>query len=287
MADQDAATGRPTSPLAGLPDPELVRDADVTTNAWMLTIGGTEQSYVDLDDPTHLEFDYVQRLAEAIDLVAPVGERIRIVHIGGAGLTVPRYVAHTRPTSAQVVLEPDTALTELIRERLPLPRNSGIKIRPIDGRAGIAALGEDYADVVVLDAFYGSQVPAELTTWEFLTDCRRVVAPGGSLMINVTDRGPFDYSRRVAAGVQSVYAHAMFGAEMSTIKGRRFGNVVLIGSDRSIAVDQLQTIAARSAFPYRMHGGSALARLISGAVPFTDADSSWSPPPPSGRTLFL
>ena len=61
MADQDAKTRRPASPLGGLPDPELVRDADVTTNAWMLTIGGTEQSYVDLDDPTHLEFDYVQR----------------------------------------------------------------------------------------------------------------------------------------------------------------------------------------------------------------------------------
>lgn len=278
--DPDPEGGR------ALPAPQLMRDADTTADAWMLTIGGTEQSYVDLDDPTHLEFDYVQRIAEAIDVHAPPGERIRIVHVGGAGLTLARYVAHTRPTSAQVVLEPDESLTGLVRERLPLPRNSGIKIRPIDGRSGIAAMGDDYVDVIVLDAFHCAQVPAELTTYEFLTDCRRVLAPGGALMINITDRGPFDYGRRVAAGVQSVFTHVMFGSEVSTMKGRRFGNVVMIGADHAIQVDRLQAIAARSAFPYRMQTAGLLRRLIAGAVPFTDADSSWSPLPPSGRTLF-
>lgn len=283
MPDREAtpAAGRPN-----LPAPLLMRDDDTTADAWMLTIGGTEQSYVDLDDPLHLEFDYVQRIAEAIDLHAPVGERIRIVHVGGAGLTLPRYVAHTRPTSAQVVLEPDTELTDLVRERLPLPRNSGIKIRAIDGRVGIAAMADDYADVVVLDAFQGSQVPAELTTYEFLNDCRRVLAPGGALMINVTDRGPFDYARRVAAGAQAVFTNVMLGAEVSTLKGRRFGNVVMVCADVPIQSDRLQAIAARSAFPYRMHTGELLSRLIAGAAPFTDADSRCSPPPSSGRTLF-
>ncbi len=279
---------QPSTEAGGLslPAPVLLRDADTTSNAWMLTIGGTEQSYVDLDDPTHLEFDYVQRLAEAIDLHAPTGERIRIVHVGGAGLTLPRYVSHTRPTSAQVVLEPDTELTALVRDQLPLPRNSGIKVRPVDGRVGIAALADDYADVIVLDAFHGAQVPAELTTYEFFTDCRRALVPAGSLMINVTDRGPFDYGRRVVAGARAVFDHVLFSAEVSTLKGRRFGNVVIIGRDHPIPADDLQRIAARSAFPYRMLFGSALNRMIAGAAPLTDADSSWSPLPSSGRTLF-
>ena len=132
--------------------------------AYLVRIGGTDQSYVDLADPLRLEFDYVQRIADVVDEIAPDGERIRIVHIGGAALTLPRYVTATRPSSAQIVLEPDEELTRLVREHLPLPRQSGIKIRAVDGRAGIAAMRDGFADLVIVDAFAGARVPAELTT---------------------------------------------------------------------------------------------------------------------------
>ena len=95
----------------------------------------------------------VQRLADLIDCAAPAGERLRVVHIGGAGLTLPRYVAATRPQSAQVVFEPDVELTDFVRTHLPLPARSGIKVRAADGRSGLAALRDAYADIVVVDAF--------------------------------------------------------------------------------------------------------------------------------------
>ena len=169
--------------------------------AWTLRVGRTEQSYVDLDDPLRLEFDYVQRIADVLDCLAAEGQRLTVVHVGGAALTLPRYVAATRPSSPQVVLEPDAELTELVRTHLPLPRRSGIKVRAQDGRGGVAALRDDYADVVVLDAFSGSRVPAELTTASFFADVRRVVGARGTLLVNLTDRGPFGYGRRVLAGV--------------------------------------------------------------------------------------
>ena len=133
-------------------------------SAFLVRIGDTDQSYVDLADPLRLEFDYVQRIADVIDEIAPGGARLRVVHVGGAALTLPRYVTATRPSSAQIVLEPDEELTQVVRERLPLPRRSGIKVRAVDGRSGIAAMRDDFADLVIVDAFAGARVPPELTT---------------------------------------------------------------------------------------------------------------------------
>ena len=257
-----------------VPDPTRPR-------AFTLRVGRTDQSYVDLDDPTRLEFDYVQRIVDVVESVAPAGERLSVVHIGGAALTVPRYLAHTRPRSAQVVLEPDTELTELVRAHLPLPRQSGIKVRAVDGRTGTAALRDDYADLVVLDAFDGAQVPAELTTEEFLADVHRVLRPGGVLVANVTDRGPFDYARRVLAGVLAVFGHVLACAEPSTLKGRRFGNVVIAAADVPLPVEEIARRAGTAPYPYRVLHGARLTQLVGGAACFTEVDSAPSPPPPA------
>jgi spermidine synthase len=258
----------------------LVPDAS-RARAFTLRVGRTDQSYVDLDDPLRLEFDYVQRIADVLDCLAPTGERLSVVHVGGAALTLPRYVAATRPSSAQIVLEPDAELTELVRTHLPLPRQSGIKVRAQDGRSGITALRDGYADVVVLDAFAGSRVPAELTTAPFFADVRRVLADTGTLVINLTDRGPFGYARRVLAGLTSTFPHVVFSAEPATLKGRRFGNVILTASPTPLPIQEIAARAGRSPFPYRVLHGARLTQLLAAARPFTDEESEPSPAPPA------
>lgn len=263
----------------------LVEDPD-RAGAYLLRIGRTDQSYVDLGDPTRLEFDYIQRIADVIEEIAPAGERIRAVHIGGAGLTLPRYVAATRPSSAQIVLEPDEGLTRLVREHLPLPRNSGIKVRAIDGLAGIAALRDGFADLVVVDAFAGARVPAELTTIGFLSELRRVVGSAGTAVVNVTDSGALTYSRRVLAGMAAVFGQLVYGAEPATLKGRRFGNVVITASDAELPVPALTRRAAGAMFPYRLLTGDRARRFAAGNAPFTAADAESSPDPVAGRAHF-
>lgn len=258
----------------------LIPDAGYP-ESFTLRMGRTDQSYVDLNDPTRLEFDYIQRLAEIVDLIAPAGERIRVVHVGGALMTLPRYVAHTRPSSAQIVLEPDTELTAFVRAHVPLPKRSGIKVRGVDGREGIAALRPDYADAVIIDAFAGSQVPAELTTAEFFADVQRVLE-AGVLMINITDKG-LTYARRVAAAAGKTFSELCLSAESSTLKGRRFGNIVLLAADRPLPAEELARRSAQSAFPYRVVTGDRLDQLIGGAAPFIDADSEPSPAPPDAQ----
>ena len=263
----------------------LVEDS-ARPGAYLVRIGGTDQSYVDLTDPLRLEFDYVQRIADVIDEIAADGERIRVVHVGGAALTLPRYVTATRPSSAQIVLEPDTELTAWVREHLPLPRQSGIKIRPVDGRAGIAALRDEFADLVIVDAFAGARVPAELTTVEYLADLRRVVGTAGAVVINVTDSGALAYSRRVLAGLTRVFGHVVYGAEPATLKGRRFGNIILTGSDAALPEQSLIRRAAGSMFPYRLMTGNQIPRFVGSAVPFTDDDAAPSPDPVTGGAHF-
>jgi hypothetical protein len=251
--------------------------------AFTLRVGRTDQSYVDLDDPLRLEFDYVQRVVDVLDSVAEPERGLRVVHVGGAAMTVPRYVAATRPTSAQIVLEPDIELTTFVRHHLPLPTRSGIKVRGIDGRCGIAELRDGYADMVVIDAFVGARVPADLTTSEFLSDVRRALNDHGVLIINVTDRGPLSYAQRVLAGVRLAFPHVLLCAESSTLKGRRFGNVIIVGSATPLPYAAIAERAGCPPFPYRVLRGARLSQLLANSVPFGSEDSAESPEP--GRDL--
>jgi spermidine synthase len=264
---------------------EIVPDRD-RPSAYTLRIDGTDQSYVDLDDPTRLEFDYMQRIADVIDGHGAPGQPLRCVHIGGAALTIPRYVAATRPRSAQVVLEPDEQVTELVRAELPLPRNSGIKVRPVDGRTGVAALRDDFADVIVLDAFDGARIPAELTTAEFFADLARVAVADGVVLLNLADHAPFPYVRRAVRGVCDAFAQVMLSAEPATLKGRRFGNVLVVASQAALPWETLARRAASSPFPYRVLPYREVAEKFAAKQPFTDADSAMSPAPPGGATFF-
>src|SRR4051812_5996034 len=153
---------------------ELLADAD-RPGGWLLTVDRIRQSYVDLDDPTYLDFEYVQAFADVLNAL-PAGP-LAVTHVGGGGCTLARYIAATRPGSPQIVLEPDSALTAVVRARLPLPTRSRIRIRAVDGRSGVAALRDASADVVVLDAFHGGRVPAELSTREFAAEVSRVLRP--------------------------------------------------------------------------------------------------------------
>ena len=88
---------------------------------WILVMDEVAHSWVDLDDPLRLEFAYMRRVADYLDTAAPPGERMRVIHIGGGALTMARYIAARRPTSPQIVLEPNEDLTAAVRDKLPLP----------------------------------------------------------------------------------------------------------------------------------------------------------------------
>ncbi|WP_459712303.1 spermidine synthase [Actinophytocola sp. KF-1] len=260
---------------------ELVPDPDVP-DSWTLLLNGTPQSHVDLDDPTRLEFEYVRRLAHVVDVVAPAGAPLRAMHLGGGALTLPRYVAATRPRSSQQVVEIDAALVALVRAHLPLDRTWRLRVRHGDARAVLAKAPEAAFDLVVADVFAGARTPAHLTSVEYVSLTARALAPDGVYAANVADGGQLAFVRAQVATAMAVFPHVCVLAEPTVLRGRRFGNFILVASRAELPVADLARMLAGDAFPGRVEHGDALARFTGGARPTTDETATRSPTPPKG-----
>ena len=175
----------------------------------LLLVDGQESSYVDLDDLTRLDFAYVRRIGDLLDLHAPPGEPLHAVHVGGGGFTLPRYLSATRPGSRSVTFERDGGLVDVARDALGLRTSARMRVRVGDGRELLAALPERSADAVVVDAFDGPLVPAHLTTVEFVREVRRVLRPGGLCVLNVIDIPPLELARAGAATLLAAFRHGV------------------------------------------------------------------------------
>lgn len=259
---------------------ELVGDPD-RPQGWTLLLDGTAQSHVDLDDPTHLEFEYVRRLGHVVDLAAPPHTPVRALHLGGGAWTLPRYVAGTRPGSAQRVVDIDAALVELVRTRLPAD-DTGIEAVVSDARAALVATPPGSVDLLVLDVFAGARTPAHLTSVDFLRLAAAALAPGGVYAANVADGSGLAFARTQVAAALATFAEVVVIASPDLLRGRRFGNVVLLGSDAELPIDDLARRTAADPFPARVLAGDAAVAFAGGAAPADDRAATPSPLPPPG-----
>jgi len=258
---------------------ELIPDRD-RARAWTLLLDGAPQSHVDLDDPAYLSFEYQRRLGHVIDLVAPPGKPVQVVHLGGGALTLARYVAATRPRSTQQAVERDAALVQLVRRELPLDPNARIRVRSTDAREGLAKIPDGWADLVIADVFSAARTPAHLTSVEFLTDVRRVVNDAGCYAANLADGPPLAHLRGQIATAGVVFPELALIADPTVLRGKRFGNAVLVGSAHPLPIAELTRRAASDPHPARLEHGRALTDFTGGAVPVTDAAAVASPAPP-------
>ncbi|GAA2084826.1 spermidine synthase [Actinomadura alba] len=273
-----------TYPISG-GTAELLGDAD-RENGWVLSVGGVPQSYVDLSDPTYLDFEYTRLMGDVIDHLAPQSEAIDAVHVGGAACTLPRYVATTRPGSRQVVFESDAELVRLAREQLALDTVPGLDVRIADGRTGLTALADDTADLVIVDAYTAAAMPIELATDEFTREVARVLRSDGLQLVNVSDGSSLTFTRQVVATVSEVFPFVMLLAQQEVLSGRRFGNLVVAASPASLPdVDPGRTDASDDNDDhYSVRAGRLLGddlgRFRAGARPLRDGERPPVPAPP-------
>jgi hypothetical protein len=134
----------------------------------------------------------------------------------------------------------------------------------------------------VLDVFAGARTPAHLTSTQFLDSASAALAPGGVYAANVADGGELRFARTQVAAALSRFADVAVLAAPDLLHGRRFGNLVLLGSAEELPVDGLVRRAASDPFPARVLAGEDVRRFAGDAAAPSDRAATPSPEPPPG-----
>jgi spermidine synthase len=259
--------------------------------AIQLLVDGTPQSHVNLRDPSDVFFEYIRRIAHAIDLFRTPGLPISALHLGGGAFTLPRYIEATRPGSRQQIVELESALVDLVRDAAPLPKRASIRVRHGDAREVLGKLPQGMhgaLDLVVVDIFAGSRTPAHVSSIEFYKMIAPLLATDGLVVVNTTDGAGQKFTRSQAATLASVFGTVAAVGEPQVLKGRRFGNVVLLaantraGSPEAIgSLEWLPRLLASGPHPARMLVDRELDEWLRGATVVADNDAVPSPEPPA------
>ncbi|HET8977898.1 MAG TPA: fused MFS/spermidine synthase [Solirubrobacteraceae bacterium] len=222
----------------------------------LLRQGDMEASYIDLADPSHLEFDYLRW----IRLVLTAARARRVLHIGGGACALARALAAADPEGRQEVCEADADVLAVAREHLGLRRAPGLRVRCVDGRTFVAAQADGAWDAIVIDAFIGAAVPRALVSEEALRDVARV-AP--LALVNVVDDRSARVVHAVAAGLAAAYPRVW-------ALGGRSGNTVLVGGVAELDLSRISSRAAADPSPARVTPPGEMARIIATTLPLRD-----------------
>jgi hypothetical protein len=238
---------------------DLVAERDpLRPTGRLLRQGDMDASYVDLADPTHLEFDYMRW----IRVVLHAARARRVVHVGGGACALARALAAEYPDGRQEVCEVDAGVLALAREHLGLRRARGLHVRLADGRAFLAGQPSDAWDAVVIDAFVGATVPRRLITVQALADVARV-AP--LAIVNVVDNRAARDVRVIGAAMATSYPRVW-------ALGARAGNTILAGAVAALDLRRIAAQAAADPSPARLTSPEAFARAFAGTPPSDDND---------------
>jgi len=243
--------------------PELVRDAD-RANGWWLLVENSEQSFVDTADAAHLEFEYVQMIAYVLETLLPAGQLLDAVHLGGGLLTIPRWIALRYPGSRQLVAERSGTIARMAASLGDVP---GVEVRVQDALAVIDEVATGSADVVVCDVYDGPETVTSLFTLPVMSAVRDRLRADGLYVCNLSDASPFALSQVVVATIRAVFREVVLLAEPPVLRGRRSGNLVVVGTDRTMPVARLTRRASAGPVRARVLAGERLAEFVGTALP--------------------
>lgn len=247
---------------------ELMQDLDRPRGYW-LVVDASEQSFVDLDDPTYLEFEYVQMMAYVIETAFPDDRPLAAFHLGGGLCTVPRWLAATHPGGQQQIVENSPEIAAMARSLGDLDRVGELVID--DALVRLEALGSGAVDLVVCDIYEGPETVTSGFTHDAIASAHASLRAGGWYVANLSDAAPLSLSRTVAATVREVFGSVVLLAEPAVLRGRRSGNIIVGATDGQIAIEELTRRAASGPLRARVLAEGQLTKFIGTAAPAYDA----------------
>lgn len=234
---------------------------------YILEIGGAEQSHVDLGRPDYIFYEYLRRIGNLTDILAPAGQPITAAHLGAGALTLVRYLQATRPGSRQLAVDIERELPSFVMEQLPLPEGTDCTVLIEDAATAAPRLTQELnapngLDCVVLDIFSGWEAPAHLTTPEFYTDLRDALAPAGKLAVNVGDDAGLTFFRAQARTLLEVFEHVWCLADTAMLTGKHAGNLILVGSAEPLTQEMATQLVGAGPHPASALGTDELVELL-------------------------
>lgn len=235
----------------------------------ILQLDTLQHSYVDLSDPTRLEFRYLRTIAAATEAFRPAGVPLRALHLGGGGLTLPRFLAVTRPGSDSLVYEVDAGVLRVDREKLGFHDGFRVTTKVADARIGLAEQPGRRWDLVVGDAFGGVAVPWHLTTRETVAAIDRTLVANGLYAVNLIDHGSLSFARAEVATIAERFGHVALLALPAAFTGQG-GNLVVVASQTRLPLTALRARLAVRAPGVGVVTGAALTAFVGDARVLTD-----------------
>ncbi|MFF2275509.1 spermidine synthase [Agromyces sp. NPDC058126] len=249
--------------------PRIEFETDIFSSTGLtLLVDGTAQSHVDAADPTHLFFEYVRRIGHVIDAMGMPGEPLRALHLGGGAMTLPRYLAATRPDSVQHVVDLDGELIDHVLARLPLPAGARIAVQIGDAASVIAELGAAPPfDLVIVDLYDHLQAPDFVETREFMGGCLGLLSTRGLLVVNVADAAGLARLRAQARAVARAApsAELLVTGDAAVLAGTEEGNTVLVAAPAGLPDGLVERLAAHGPHPAAVLTGERLDFVLWGA----------------------
>ncbi|WP_127793698.1 spermidine synthase [Agromyces sp. LHK192] len=238
-----------------------------TNGGFSLVIDGTTQSHVNPDDPLDLQLEYVRSVAAAVDTLHPGSAPISVLHLGGGALTVPRWIAATRPGSRQHVVELLPELFDFVLDVLPLADDVELTVEFDDARAAVdrAARRDGGYDIAMVDVFSGSVAPPAVGTVEFFAALRDLLAPDGVVIVNSLAGRDMIAPRTLAATLLAAGDEVVLLAASAVLDGGP-GNVVLVSTPEPVAADGFGAALASTPRPVEVLADDAVV-AFAGEVP--------------------
>lgn len=221
----------------------------------LLLIDGLTHGYVDLNDPSHLEIDYVARIAAALEVLVPRNAAASVLHLGGGAFSLPRFLASTRPTLHQTVVEKSGAVIKLAERHLRLRRSERLEVIQADATREIERFADGTFDLVLGDAFIGTETPASMSTTAYAEHVRRVLRPTGSYVLNVVDQPPWPVVADQATILQQVFTDVLAFGGREVVRGQHAGNMLFVASAAPLPRDAIARCVAGGAHPAELVPG--------------------------------
>lgn len=227
-----------SSPLGTYPistgTAEVISD-EYRDGSYIIQVNGVPSSHINTLDPRDLDFEYMRWIAAILQHYvshSPLAQqrRLRITHLGGAGCTLARWCVATWPESKNTVVEIDAELSTLIRKLFDLPRAPQLKIRADDAGTVIHHARDASRDIIIRDCFSPDITPKHLRSRDFITQAYRSLSEGGIYVANCGDHSDLQGARKEITILAETFPHCAVIADPPMLKGRRYGNIILIGA---------------------------------------------------------